>query len=249
MDWAGLLVERSSHRNINDFMTENIFKPLGIRDLTMSPSAEMIDRCYGLWQRNGNGELSPRNYLLSKPLNASNKDHVFYSGGAGLYGSVKEYASRYEPDHECDPIANVKSRTEILQALLNDGLSPNGNRILSSKSIEQMFTNHLVDQPQFARQPLPTAEPDLAYPAPELYPLCPSEKAQGWGLGGMITPSITGRSDGTMQWSGLSNIFWWCDREKGVAGIVGSQILPFADPKVVELWVRVEQSLYEALGD
>ena len=135
----------------------------------------------------------------------------------------------------------------ILKALLNDGLTPNGQRILSSDSVDQMLTNQLVDQPNFGRRPLPTAQPDLAYPAPELYPLCPAEKAQGWGLGGMISPSVTGRSDGTMQWFGLSNIFWWCDREKGVAGIVGSQILPFADPKVVGLWVGVEQKLYATL--
>jgi len=25
----------------------------------------------------------------------------------------------------------------------------------------------------------------------------------------------------------LANLFWWCDREKGVAGMVASQILPF----------------------
>ena len=36
-----------------------------------------------------------------------------------------------------------------------------------------------------------------------------------------------GRAKGTANWAGLSNLFWWCDREKGVAGMVASQILPF----------------------
>lgn len=27
--------------------------------------------------------------------------------------------------------------------------------------------------------------------------------------------------------AGLPNLFWWCDRENGVAGIIATQILPF----------------------
>ena len=88
---------------------------------------------------------------------------------------------------------------------------------------------------------------DLVYEAAELYPLCPPDKPQGWGLSFMITPGVTGRSDDTVQWSGLSNVFWWCDRAKGVAGIVGSQVLPFVDPKAAELWVLVEQAFYAGL--
>jgi hypothetical protein len=37
------------------------------------------------------------------------------------------------------------------------------------------------------------------------------------------------------QW-GWPNLWWWADREKGVAGMVCTQILPFADVKVFELW-------------
>ena len=37
----------------------------------------------------------------------------------------------------------------------------------------------------------------------------------------------TGRGRGTGWWAGLPNLFWWCDREKGVGGIIASQILPF----------------------
>ena len=112
-----------------------------------------------------------------------------------------------------------------------------------------MFENQLIDQPDFARRALPAVKSDLVYPAPELYPLCPPSKPQGWGLGFMISPAVTGRSDSTAHWSGLSNIFWWCDREKGVAGVAGSQVLPFVDPKVAALWVRVEESCYAALAN
>jgi hypothetical protein len=37
----------------------------------------------------------------------------------------------------------------------------------------------------------------------------------------------TGRGKNTGHWAGLPNLFWWADREKGVGGIVASQIVPF----------------------
>ena len=65
----------------------------------------------------------------------------------------------------------------------------------------------------------------------------------------MISPGMTGRSETTAHWTGLSNVFWWLDREQGVGGVVGSQILPFADPKAVMLWVDVEGTVYGALEE
>lgn len=132
--------------------------------------------------------------------------------------------------------------------LLNNGRSPTtGRQILNPETVEEMFTNQIPHQPDFARRALPAVKPDLTHPAPGFYPLCES-LPQGWGLSFMISPSITGRSDTTVQWSGLSNVFWWCDREKGLGGIVGSQVLPFVDLKVTELWTKVEQRVYEALS-
>lgn len=47
-------------------------------------------------------------------------------------------------------------------------------------------------------------------------------------------------SKGTGWWAGLANLFWWCDRTKGVGGIIASQILPFGDAKVMGLWGQLE---------
>jgi hypothetical protein len=43
-------------------------------------------------------------------------------------------------------------------------------------------------------------------------------------------------------------MFWWCDREKGVAGIVASQVVPFPDPEIGKLWAKVEAAVYEKTG-
>lgn len=116
-----------------------------------------------------------------------------------------------------------------------------GKRLLSSATVDEIFRNQLPDTPNFARHYVPAAEPELVYPSDGYYGRAPLEMPQGWGLSFMISPSVTGRSDSTAHWSGMSNMFWWCDRERGVAGIVASQILPFPDPGLVSsgLWWKL----------
>lgn len=109
-----------------------------------------------------------------------------------------------------------------------------------------MFENQIPDWPNFARKPVPTAKPENANPAPELYPFAGNEP-QGWGLSFLITPSLSGRTRNSAHWAGLANLFWWCDREKGVAGLIASQVLPFGDPKVFPLWFNVESAVYNSL--
>jgi hypothetical protein len=54
-------------------------------------------------------------------------------------------------------------------------------------------------------------------------------------------------SKGTGWWAGLANLFWWCDRSRGVGGIIASQIVPFGDPKVMGLWGGLEFGINSAL--
>jgi hypothetical protein len=73
---------------------------------------------------------------------------------------------------------------------------------------------------------------------------------QGWGLSMFIThePCVTGRGRNTGWWAGIANLFWWCDREKGVAGMIASQIMPFGDPQVMGQWFACEGAVYAAVG-
>ncbi|CAK1357430.1 unnamed protein product, partial [Cercospora beticola] len=68
----------------------------------------------------------------------------------------------------------------------------------------------------------------------------------GWGLSMMLTqePGATGRGRNTGWWAGIANLFWWCDREKGVAGMIASQCMPFCDPNVLGAWVNCEAAVY-----
>lgn len=132
--------------------------------------------------------------------------------------------------------------------LLNDGTSPTTNsQLLKKDTIDQMFTNQIEKFPDFGRQGIPDAKPDLTNPISELYPV-QGNPPQGWGLTFMLANGgHTGRSKSTAFWAGLANCWWWADREKGVGGIVCSQILPFGDAKVLGMWSDIETQIYKAL--
>ena len=147
--------------------------------------------------------------------------------------------------------------------LLNGGACPKtGNRVLLEETVDLMFSNSIAKFPNFARQAIPAAKPDLTNPIKELYPVegdppqvCSSSIVQifanpskGWGLTFMLTNGgSSGRSKSTVQWAGLANLWWWADREHGIAGIVCTQILPFADGKVLGLWANVETEIYKSI--
>ncbi|CAG9951210.1 unnamed protein product [Clonostachys rosea f. rosea IK726] len=231
IDWAGIAVERVTQSRLGDYMQKHIFTPAGIKNLSLFPSKDMIDRLAGIWQRDANGRLSPRRYPLERALAPDQGSDAFHSGGAGVWGTTREYS-------------------KLLRVLLNNGTSPQtGEAILRPETVDMMFENQLPNDPNFARVELPAVNTELVHPAKELYPLCPASEPQGWGLGFMISGGLTGRSRQTVHWSGLSNCFWWCDREKGVAGIVASQVLPFADLKAVHLWADVETATYNDLAE
>ena len=127
-------------------------------------------------------------------------------------------------------LAAYLSFSEILATLLNGGTSPTtSHQLLQPSTVDEMFTNQIPQFPDFGRQGVPAAKPDLTNPLPNLYPEDP-DTPQGWGLTFMLTHlkgGAGGRGQGTAWCAGLANLFWWCDREKGVAGMVASQILPF----------------------
>jgi CubicO group peptidase (beta-lactamase class C family) len=70
-----------------------------------------------------------------------------------------------------------------------------------------------------------------------------------WGLGYMLNldPGPNGRSAGTVSWGGIFNTYYWLDPVRRVTGLIMTQILPFADPRVVALYGRFERAIYAAL--
>ncbi|KAM5342771.1 hypothetical protein ACJ41O_013737 [Fusarium nematophilum] len=234
IDWTGVALQRASGLTLNDYLQKHVFQPLGIKNMSMIPSKDMRSKLAYMHARELDCTLRPRDHLLRQPLvvdpdNKSEVASVFNSGGAGMFAKPQDYC-------------------KVLAVLLNDGTCPKtGAKILRKETVDEMFRNQIGEFPNFSRQAIPAAKPDLTNPIPELYPVS-GNPPQGWGLTFMLSNGgVTGRSTKTVHWAGLPNLWWWCDREHGVAGIVCTQILPFADTKVLGLWVQVEAEIYKAL--
>jgi len=233
IDWAGLVLERCTGMKLNDYMHKNVFEPLGLKYISMFPDKQMKQNLARMHQRLPDGTVYERDHLYRRPLMAETKeekDRIFNSGGGGCFARPTDYV-------------------QILATLLNGGVSPKtGNRIINEETIKQMRENQIPQFPDFARQGLVPGKPDLANPAPEMYPQA-GNPPQGWGLSWFITiePGPTGRGKDCAWWAGLANLFWWADFEKGVAGMIASQVLPFGDMGVLGAWGGCEKTIYDGL--
>lgn len=112
-----------------------------------------------------------------------------------------------------------------------------------------MFENQVPEFPDFARTPTPAAKSEQTNAFPELYPQ-EGNPPQGWGLSFMLTQEAgaTGRGRNTAWWAGIANLFWWCDREKGIAGMIASQVMPFGNMDVMGQWGACEAAVYQSLA-
>ena len=67
-----------------------------------------------------------------------------------------------------------------------------------------------------------------------------------WGLSFLINTEDCpgGRSAGSLAWAGINNTYFWLDPAKRIAGVLMTQILPFADAKVLRLLDAFERAVY-----
>jgi CubicO group peptidase (beta-lactamase class C family) len=87
-------------KTLNDYMHANIFKPLGLDNISMIPTASMRSKMAYMHARQHDGSLRQRDHLQRLPIVVDLEDKaaigkVFNSGGAGLYAKPQEYARTF----------------------------------------------------------------------------------------------------------------------------------------------------------
>jgi CubicO group peptidase (beta-lactamase class C family) len=145
----------------------------------------------------------------------------FWSGGGGLNSTGRDYLV-------------------FLQMLMHQG-SFNGARLLRPETVALMGQNQIGDiNAGVAKTAIPSRSNDF-----DFFPGIPCK----WGLGYMINtqPGPNGRSAGSLTWAGIYNTYYWLDPHKHVAGVILTQLLPFADHKAVKLYGEFEAAVYGAL--
>jgi CubicO group peptidase (beta-lactamase class C family) len=70
-----------------------------------------------------------------------------------------------------------------------------------------------------------------------------------WGFGHMLTlePVPEGRSAGSLTWAGIYNTYYWIDPKTRIAAVFMTQVLPFADDRVLGVYRRFERGIYAAI--
>lgn len=97
IDWAGILLERATAISLNDYLHRNVFEPLGLKDISMLPTASMKANLALMNQRAPDGQLSSRDHPLHRPFIVQSPEEVkgyFNSGGAGCFAKPQEYCRK-----------------------------------------------------------------------------------------------------------------------------------------------------------
>ena len=140
------------------------------------------------------------------------------AAGHGSYGTAQDYG-------------------RFVQAWLNDGAG-----ILQPATVQMALQDHLspIQLPTLLKSMVPELSNDVpALPVP-----------QSWGLGFHLTlADLPGmRSNGTGDWAGVFNSYYWIDRSKGIGGVLMTQLLPFFDMPVIETLIGFEMAVYQQVG-
>ena len=145
----------------------------------------------------------------------------FQMGGGGLYGTASDYLA-------------------FERVFLNEGRA-NGRSVLKPETVRLMAANAIGD---LNVQPLKTVAPNFSNDA-KFFP----GMIKKWGLGFMVStePVPGGRSAGSLAWAGLGNTYFWIDLDRGIAGVILMQLLPFADPKALALFDQFEKAGYASV--
>jgi CubicO group peptidase (beta-lactamase class C family) len=116
-DTLGRVVEIVSGQNLDQFLRQRIFEPLGMKDTFFNISDAQRSRAATMYQRTTNG--------LQKSPNQPGASTTYFSGGGGLSSTADDYA-------------------KFAQMLVNGG-QLNGKRLLSPRTVELMGSPYAPD--------------------------------------------------------------------------------------------------------
>jgi len=169
IETLGRIVEITSGMTFDQFLQERIFAPLQMGDTSFVVPDDKLPRVVTLYERTDDGKLERQDatpaWLDSKTL---------FSGGGGLYSTTHDYM-------------------RFAQMLLNRG-ELDGERILGTRTVELMASNHVGD---------------LYGPA--------ANRAEGLGFGltveVVLDPVLanTRRGEGSFSWGGAFGTYFWVD--------------------------------------
>lgn len=123
IDVLGALVEVISGKDLETYLRETIFAPLGMNDTYFNVPASKASRLAAVYTEDSLHHIVPMTEKFGFDPNYPLKQKHYFSGGAALTGTAWDYA-------------------KFLQMLLNHG-TYNGHKILSPRTVELMTSGQL----------------------------------------------------------------------------------------------------------
>lgn len=186
-DVLGALIEVLSGKKFGEFLKDEIFDPLGMKDTFFRIPEDKKPRLCSLYDRSEDGTLT-KNEKMDADYQP---DAAFESGGAGLLSTLGDYSRFAE--------------------MLARGGELKGVRLLGSKTINLMSTNHLCPQQLV----------DFNWPYQAGY---------GYGLGVrvMIDPATGGSNSslGEFGWCGMAGTWVLIDPKEELSAVYMQQMFP-----------------------
>jgi methyl acetate hydrolase len=218
IDWVGRIVQTVSGEPLDAHFRKYIFEPLGMNDTCFVISPAQWTREASGHHRQSDGSLK------AEPLDHPPKQPPAtqsFSGGGGIHSTAPDYLT-------------------LIRMLMHGG-TLNGERILRRDTVALMGQNQIgqIDV-GVLRTSAPAISNDVNF--------FPGIKLK-WGFGHMITTEAVpeGRSAGSLTWAGIYNTYYWLDPRKRIAAVFMTQVLPFADERVLGVYRQFERGIYAAI--
>ena len=159
----------------------------------------------------------------------------------GLKGEQRP--DRYQPVIRGDGglLSTADDYARFMRMILGGG-ETRGVRLLKLTSVAEMTRDQLTGLGIVVSEQ-PAAIPEKSLP----FPL--GAGLDGFGLGFQIDSpeNQSPRAAGSLYWAGLWNTHFWMDPENSIGVTLLTQLLPFGDERVMDLFRRLETELYEQL--
>ncbi|KAK3946471.1 acyltransferase LovD [Diplogelasinospora grovesii] len=222
LDWCGLLLRTLTGQNLEEYLATHVFPAVGVTPgrITFFPEQhrQTLQDMAMMTSRN---EQTGR--VEHAPLPTPEGDRDCFGGEAA--------------------VADLSEYLKVMESLLND----DGKLLTPQTAARYMFTGQLKEQA--AKQALLDG---VKNNPGWIVGWVPDTGEYDFSCGGLLvtgdkllaTGGGQGRHKGFLMWSGVFNLNWWIDREAGICGIFGTQVLQPADPLIRPLMKAFEEEIF-----
>jgi CubicO group peptidase (beta-lactamase class C family) len=210
-DWLGQVVEAVAGKTLDAVIAEQITGPLGMTETAFLMSDQQRAKSVPVHLKGEDGTWAASDIELRQ-------DPEYWAGGHGLHSTPRDYL-------------------KFQRALLGDGTSPEGVKILEKATVDAAFTNQIGDLDFPAEITTADETSSMSFAAGPGYK---------WGYGLLLnTEDIPGaRRASSGPCAGLLNTHVWVDLTAGITGAIYTQFLPFVTEEAFQMYVDFEQALY-----